>query len=134
MGVWPGHGLQCGGIGGVEDGRRLVEDVEWGLGFSRRWLLGIRGRGPGLSPARAGVEEVDDTLTCGRPAALLLGLLHGPCVVALACALATGEMLCVRGEQLYVDHLPTILISPEFDGSPHLLVVGSDWLRLDVDL
>ena len=40
FGVWPGHGLQCGGLGGVLGNRGLVEDVDAGVGFRRRRLLG----------------------------------------------------------------------------------------------
>ena len=76
LGVWPGHGLQCGCLGGVVGDRRLVEDVDAGLGFRRCWLLGTGSSGGGPRPARApsGVEEVDDALSCGCLAVPLLGL------------------------------------------------------------
>ena len=136
LGAWPGHGLQCGGLGGVLGDRGLVEDVDAGVGFRRRWLLGIGGPGDGPSPARApsGVEEVDDTLGCGRLAASLLGLCQRPCDVDLARVLGAGEVLYVGGAQLYGDRLMTLWVSPEFDGSPHLLVNGGGWVRFDVDL
>ena len=35
LGVWPGQGLQCGGLRGVVGDRRLVEDVDAGVGFRR---------------------------------------------------------------------------------------------------
>ena len=31
--VWPGHGLQCGGLGRVVGDRGLVEDVDAGVGW-----------------------------------------------------------------------------------------------------
>ena len=76
FGVWPGHGLQCGGLGGVVGDRRLVEDVDAGVGF--RWcrFLGTGSWGGGTCPALApsGVEEVDEALSCGCLAVPLLGL------------------------------------------------------------
>ena len=71
-----GHGLQCGGLGGVVGDRGFIEDIDAGVGFCRRRLLGTGSCGGGPCPARApsGVEEVDDTLSCGRRAVLLLGL------------------------------------------------------------
>ena len=35
---------------------------------------------------------------------------------------------------MHGDHLTTVLVSPEFDDSPHLLVVGGGWVPFDVDL
>ena len=74
--VWPGHGLQCGGLGGVVGDRRLVEDVDAGVDFRRCRLLGTGSCGGGPCPARAssGVEEVDDALSCGCLAVPLLGM------------------------------------------------------------
>ena len=99
FGMRPGHGLQYGGLGGVVGDRRLVEDVDAGVGFRRRWLLGTGGCGGGLFPgwAPSGVEEVDDTLTCGCLADPLLGLGQGRYLVDLARVLGAGEVLCVRG-------------------------------------
>ena len=76
LGVWPGHGLQCGGLGEVVGDRGLVEDVDAGVGFRRRRFLGTSSCGGGPCPARApsGVEEVDDALSCGCLAVPLLGL------------------------------------------------------------
>ena len=76
LGVRPGHGLQCGGLGGVVGDRGLVEDVDAGVGFCRRRFLGTGSWGGGPCPALApsGVEEVDDALSCGCPAVPLLGL------------------------------------------------------------
>ena len=76
LGVRPGHGLQCGGLGGVVGDRGLVEDVDAGVGFRRRRFLGTGSWGGGPCPALApsGVEEVDDALSCGCPAVPLLGL------------------------------------------------------------
>ena len=51
-----------------------------------------------------------------------------------ACVLGAGEVLRVGGAQLHGDHLTTGLVSPEFDGAPHLLVVGGGRVPLDVDL
>ena len=134
LGVRPGHGLQCGGLGRVVGHRGLVEDVDAGFSFRRCWWLGIRGRGGGSFPARAlsGVKKVDDTLSRGRLAAPLLGLWQGPCVMDFACVLVAGEVLCVRGAQLYGYHLTTVLVSPEFDGLPHPLVVGGGWVLFEV--
>ena len=134
LGVWPWHGPRCGGLGGVVRDRGLVEDDDAGVGFRRRWLLGIGGRrgGPSLARAPSGVEEVDDTLSWRRLAAPLLGLWQGPCVVNLACVLGAGEVLCDGGAELYGDHPTTFLVEVEFDGSPHLLVVGSGWVPFAV--
>ena len=68
LGVRPGHGLQCGGLGVVVGDRGFVEAVDAGVGFRRGRLLGTASCGGGLCPARApsGVEEVDDGLSCGR--------------------------------------------------------------------
>ena len=76
LGVRPGHGLQCGGLGGVVGHRGLVEDVDAGVGFRRCRFLGTGSWGGGPCPALApsGVEEVDDALSCGRLAVPLLGL------------------------------------------------------------
>ena len=76
LGVWPGHGLRCGGLGGVVGDRGFVQDVDAGVGFRRRRFLRTGSCGDGPCPARApsGVEEVDDTLSCGCLAVLLLGL------------------------------------------------------------
>ena len=76
LGAWPRHGLQCGGLGGVVGDRRLVEDVDAGVGFRRCRLLGTGSCGGGPCPARApsGVKEVDDGLSCGCLAVPLLGL------------------------------------------------------------
>ena len=76
LGVWPGHGLQCGGLGGVVGDRGLVEDVDAGVGFCRCRYLGTGSWGGGPCPALApsGVEEVDDALSCGCLAVPLLGL------------------------------------------------------------
>ena len=76
LGVWPGHDLQCGGLGGFVGDRGLVEDVDAGVGFRRRRFLGTGSCGGGPCPARApsGVEEVDDALSCGCLAVPLLGL------------------------------------------------------------
>ena len=76
LGVLPGHGLQCGALGGVVGDRWFVDDVDAGVGLRRRRLLGTGSCGGGPCPARApsGVEEVDDTLSCGRLAVPLLGL------------------------------------------------------------
>ena len=76
MGVWPGQGLQCGGLGRVVGDRGLVEDVDAGVGFRRRGLLGTGSCGGGPCPAWApsGIEEVDDALSCGCLAVPLLGL------------------------------------------------------------
>ena len=75
-GVWPGHGLQCGGLVGVVGDRGLVEDVDAGAGFRRRRSLGTGSFGGGPCPARAlsGVEEVDAALSCGCLGVPLLGL------------------------------------------------------------
>ena len=43
-------------------------------------------------------------------------------------------MLCVGGAQLHGNHLTTVSVLPEFDGSPHLLVVGGGWVPFDVDV
>ena len=136
LGLWAGHGLQCGGLGGAVGDCGLVEDVDTGVGFRRCWLLGIGGRGCGPSPARppSGVEGVDATLRCGRPAAPILGLWQGPCVVDFAPVLGAVEVLCVAGARLYGDHLTTTLISRKFGGSPQLIVVGGVWIPFDVDL
>ena len=48
--------------------------------------------------------------------------------------LGAGEVLLVGGALLYGDHLTTVSVSPEFDGAPHLFVVGGGWVSLDVDL
>ena len=66
MGLWPGHGLQCGGLAVVVGDRGLVEDVDAGVGFRECWLLGTGGRGDGLSPARvpSGVEDANDVRSC----------------------------------------------------------------------
>ena len=53
LGVWPGHGLQCGGLDGVVGDRGLVEDVDAGVGFRRRRLLATGCSGGGPCPARA---------------------------------------------------------------------------------
>ena len=76
FGVRPGHGLQCGGLGGVVGDRGLVEDVDAGVGFRRCRFLGTGSWGGGPCPALApsGVEEVDDALSCGCLAVPLLGL------------------------------------------------------------
>ena len=76
MGVRPGHGLQRGGLCGVVGDRGFVEYVDVGVGFRRRRLLGTGSCGGRPCPARnpSGVEEVDDTLSCGRLAIPLLGL------------------------------------------------------------
>ena len=134
MGVWPWHYLQCGGLGGSVGDHRLVEDVDARVGFHRRWLLRISGHGGGPSPAGAlsGVEEIDDTLSCGRLAAPLLGLWQGPCVVDFARVINAGEVLCVGDAQLYVDHLTTVLVSFELGYSPLLHVVGDGWVLFDV--
>ena len=42
LGVWPGHGLQCGGLGGVVGDRRLVEDVDAGPGLPQVPVSGDR--------------------------------------------------------------------------------------------
>ena len=62
LGVLPGHGLQCGSLGGVVGDRRLIEDVDAGVGFCRCRLLGIGSCGGGACPARplSGIEEVND--------------------------------------------------------------------------
>ena len=54
LGVWPGHGSQCGGLGGVIGDRGLVEDVDAGVGFCRRRFLGTGtcGGGPRLAGPR----------------------------------------------------------------------------------
>ena len=60
LGVRPGHGLQCGGLGGVVGDRGLVEDVDAGVGFCRCRFLGtgrLGGRavsGPGPVRRRGG--------------------------------------------------------------------------------
>ena len=92
LGVRPGHGLQSGGLGGAVGDRGLGEDVDAGVGFRRRELLGTSSCGSGPCPAQApsGVEEVDDTLSCGGLAVPLLGLGWGPCIVDLACELDAG--------------------------------------------
>ena len=79
LGVRPGHSLQSGGHGGVIGDRGPREDVDAGVGFRRRWLLGIGGSGGGPLPARApsGVEEVDDTLSCRPPCGSASGALTG---------------------------------------------------------
>ena len=135
FGVRPGHDLQCGSLGGVVGDRGLVEDVDAGGGFCRRQLLGTGSCGAEPCPARApsGVEEVDDALSCGRLPFPLLGLGLGPCVVDLARVLGAGEVPHVGDAQLRWDHLTTVSVSPEFDGAPHLLVVGGGWVPLDVD-
>ena len=76
LGVWPGHGLQCGGLGAVVGDRRPVEDVDAGVGFRRCRFLGtgIWGGGPCPALAPSGVEEVDDALSCGCLAVPLQGL------------------------------------------------------------
>ena len=103
----PGHGLQCGGLGGVVGDRGLIEDVDAGVGFRRRWLLGVGDRGGGPLTARAlsGVEEVNDTVSCGCLATLPLGLWQRPCIVDFARVLGAGDVLCVGGAYLYGDHL-----------------------------
>ena len=74
--VQPGHGLQCGGLGGVVADRGLVEDVDAGVGFRRCRFLGTGSWGGGPRPALApsGVGEVDDALSCGCLAVPLQGL------------------------------------------------------------
>ena len=74
--VWPRHGLQCGGLGGVVGDRGLVEDVDAGVGFHRCRFLGTGRWGGVLCPALApsGVEEVDDPLSCWCLAVPLPGL------------------------------------------------------------
>ena len=136
LGLRPGHGLQCGGPVGVVGDRGLVEDDDTGLVFRRRRLLLIGGRGSGLSPARAqsGVQEFDDTVSSGCLAAPPLGLGQGPCVLDLARVLGAGEVLCVGGAELYGDHLATVMVSPEFDCSPNLLVFEGSWVPFAVDL
>ena len=52
----------------------------------------------------------------------------------LACVLSACGMLRVGGAELHGDHLTTVSVSSEFDGTPHLLVVGGGWVPLDVDL
>ena len=76
LGVWPRHGLQCGGLGGVVGDRGHVGDADAGLGFRRRRFPGTGSRGGRPCPARApsGVEEVDDALSRGCLAVPLLGL------------------------------------------------------------
>ena len=76
LGVWPGHGLQCGGPGGVVGDRGFLKDVDAGVGFRRRRSLGTGSCGGGPCPARApsGVDDVDDTLSCRRLAVPLLVL------------------------------------------------------------
>ena len=76
LGVWPGHGLQCGGLGGVVGDRRLVEDVDAGVGFCRCRFLGTGSWGGGACPALdpSGVEEADDALSFRCLAVPLLGL------------------------------------------------------------
>ena len=56
--------------------RGLVEYIDAGVGFRRRWFLGTGSHGGGPCPARApsGVEEVDDALSCGCLAVPLLRL------------------------------------------------------------
>ena len=56
--------------------RGFVQDVDAGVRFHRRRLLGTGSCGGGPCPARApsDVEDVDDILTCGRLAVPLLGL------------------------------------------------------------
>ena len=116
-------------VGFVGD-RGLIEDVDAGVGFRRRWLLGTDGcgGGPFLARALSGVEEVDDTLSCGCLAVPFLGLGQGQCVVDLTRVLGAGEVLCVEGAQLHGDHLMTVSVLPELDGLLHLLVVGAGWL------
>ena len=99
LGVRSGHGLQYGDLGGVVGDGGLVEDVDAGVGFRRRWLLETGGSGGGPFPARApsGVKKVDDTLSCGCIAVLLLGLSQGTLVVDLARVLGAGKVLCVGG-------------------------------------
>ena len=48
--------------------------------------------------------------------------------------LGAGEVLCVGGAQLHGDHLTTVLVSPELDGAPDLLVLWRGWVPVDVDL
>ena len=76
LGVWPGYGLQCGGLGRVVGDRGLVGDLVAGVGFRRCRLLGAGSCGgrPCPSPAPSGVEEVDDALSCRCLAVPLLGL------------------------------------------------------------
>ena len=50
--VWPGHGLQCGGLGGVVGDRGLVEDVDAGVNFRRCRVLGTGSCGGGPCPPR----------------------------------------------------------------------------------
>ena len=99
LGVQPGHGLHYGDLGGVVGDRGLVEDVDAGVGFRRRWLRGTGGCGGGPFAARAlsGVQEVDVTLRWGCLAVPHLGLGQGPCVVDLVCVLGAGEVLYVWG-------------------------------------
>ena len=134
--VPPGHGLQCGGLGGVVGDLGLLEDVDAGVGLRRRWMLGIGGCGGGPFPARApsSVEEVDDTLSCGCLAVPLLGLGQGPCIVDLARVLGAGQVLCVGGAHLHGDHFTTVSVLPEFRNSPHLLLIRGGLVPFDVDL
>ena len=54
LGVWPGHGLQCGGLRGVVGDRGFVEDVAAGAGFRRLRLLATGSFGPDPVRRRGG--------------------------------------------------------------------------------
>ena len=101
--LWSGHGLQCGGLGRAVGDCWLVQNVDAGVGFRRRRLLGISDRGGGPSPARApsGVEEVDDTLSCGRLAAPLLGLCSRFMVLLWVASVTVPGPVLMRGSRLF---------------------------------
>ena len=77
------------------------------------------------------VEDVDDALSNRCLATLLLGLLYGPGVVEFACVRGAGELLCDGGAQLHGDHFPSVLVLPDLDCSPLLLVGREGWVPLD---
>ena len=51
-----------------------------------------------------------------------------------ASVLGACEVLCVGRAELHGNHLTTVSVSPEFDGAPHLLVVGAGWVPREVNL
>ena len=82
------------------------------------------GGGPSPVLAWSGVEEINDTLSCWHLATPLLGLWSGPCAENSARVCGEGEVLCVRNAQLHADHLRTVYVPPELDGSPPFLSLG----------
>ena len=48
--------------------------------------------------------------------------------------MSASVVLCVGGAHLHGNHLPTVLVPPELDRLPPLLVVGGGWVPFDVEL